>query len=406
MIVLHFVASLLDQALGLAGAVANCVAIAALADAGILFSYASVPHRKDLSSRLMLAALLTTTTIYSCLSCISPAADWALNPIAVLQGALPLTIALLSARRLHHPLRWIIVVINVSLAVYLLAVQHRPDGADMALNGLLFAVYLSCALHFGFSYKRATAGALLTIAGFLLWASVFVVAPILFARFPGSHIESEVWNLPKYVVAVGMILLLLEDQLAHNRYLALHDELTGLPNRRLFLDRLTQALERARRTDTKAALLVIDLDRFKQVNDSFGHHTGDVLLQQVAHAFSGRVRRSDTVARTGGDEFSIIIENPADVSSAHQIAETLMCQLNASMDVEGHSIRVGASVGVALFPDDATNVEALRVAADLRMYDTKHENRDSIPAAKRLPAAEKESTLPTDLPVASGTFRA
>ena len=89
-------------------------------------------------------------------------------------------------------------------------------------------------------------------------------------------------------------------------------------------------------------------------------------------------------------------------------AETLMCQLNESMDVEGHSIRVGASVGVALFPDDATNVEALRVAADLRMYDTKHENRESapVPAMKRSPASEKESAHAADLPVASGTFTA
>ncbi len=408
MIVLHFIAFLFLSAPGLEGTVAGCIGVAALADAGIVFSYAAVPHRRNSTSRLMLASLLVTTTIYSCLVCVSPAADWALTPAAILLGALPLAIALLSARELRHPLRWTVVNINACLAIFLLAVQHRTGGADLALNALLFAVYLGCALHFAFAYSRATTGAFLTIAGFLAWASVFVVAPAVNVYFPAVHFESGVWNLPKYVVAVGMILLLLEDQLEHNRYLALHDELTGLPNRRLFRDRLTQALERARRSDTRAALLVIDLDRFKQVNDSLGHHAGDVLLQQVALTFAGRVRRSDTVARTGGDEFSVIIENPADASTAHQVAESLMCQLNDPMEVEGHAIRVGASVGIALFPDDATDVESLRIAADLRMYDTKHENRECppLPGAKLMPAAETEPTLTAELPMASASFRA
>src|SRR5208282_6537024 len=128
-----------------------------------------------------------------------------------------------------------------------------------------------------------------------------VVGPYTQTYYPTVHIESEVWNLPKYVVAVGMILLLLENQIEHNKYLALHDELTGLPNRRLFQDRLASALERARRTGSQAALLLVDLDHFKQVNDTVGHHIGDELLKRVSDAFVGRVRRSDTVARTGGD---------------------------------------------------------------------------------------------------------
>jgi diguanylate cyclase (GGDEF)-like protein len=189
--------------------------------------------------------------------------------------------------------------------------------------------------------------------------------------FPHIHLESEVWNLPKYVVAVGMILILLEDQIEHNRFLALHDELTGLPNRRLFADRLASALERARRTGSQAALLLIDLDQFKQVNDTMGHHIGDDLLKHVGRLFAGRVRRTDTVARTGGDEFSVILEEPVSRSDALRVARTLTQLLEDPVLLEGHTVRIGASVGIAVFPDDAADAEALCIAADLRMYTSK-----------------------------------
>ncbi len=200
---------------------------------------------------------------------------------------------------------------------------------------------------------------------------------------PTAVIDGEVWNLPKYVVAVGMILLLLEDQIEHNRYLALHDELTGLPNRRLFLDRLGLSLERARRMESKAALLVIDLNHFKQVNDTLGHHAGDLLLKEVSSIFSSRVRRSDTVARTGGDEFSLILEEPTNRSNAKLVAKSLMQMLEEPLQVGEHTVKVGASIGVALFPDDAKDIESLCIAADLRMYDDKYESREN--RGERLP---------------------
>jgi diguanylate cyclase (GGDEF)-like protein len=174
-----------------------------------------------------------------------------------------------------------------------------------------------------------------------------------------------------------MILLLLEDQIEHNKYLALHDELTGLPNRRLFLDRLALSLERARRSDSKAALLVIDLDHFKQVNDTLGHHAGDLLLKKVSTLFQSRVRRSDTVARTGGDEFSLILEEPTNRSNAKLVAKQLMDLMQEPLQVGDHSVHVGASIGVAVFPDDAAEIEALCIAADLRMYDDKNVSREA-----------------------------
>jgi len=202
---------------------------------------------------------------------------------------------------------------------------------------------------------------------------VFLVSPLKDAYFPAIQIESEVWNLPKYVVALGMILLLLEEQIEHNKHLALHDVLTGLPNRRLFQDRLAVALERARRTGTKAALLVLDLDRFKQVNDTLGHHVGDLLLQSVARILNGRIRRSDTVARTGGDEFSVILEGPTNATEALHVGRSLQELLKEPMELENRAVRTGASFGVAIFPDDAADLEALCIAADQRMYENKRQ---------------------------------
>lgn len=135
--------------------------------------------------------------------------------------------------------------------------------------------------------------------------------------------------------------------------------------------------------ESKAALLVVDLNHFKQVNDSLGHHAGDLLLKKVSSIFSGRVRRSDTVARTGGDEFSLILEEPTNRSNAKLVAKSLMEMLQQPMQVGDHTVQVGASIGVAVYPDDAADMESLCIAADLRMYDTKNESRDS--AAERIP---------------------
>jgi diguanylate cyclase (GGDEF)-like protein len=198
-----------------------------------------------------------------------------------------------------------------------------------------------------------------------------VVAPALSAFLPQAHIESEVWNLPKYVVAVGMLLLLLEDQIEHNKHLALHDALTGLPNRRLFEDRLASAVERARRAEKQAALLLIDLDQFKMVNDTLGHHAGDLLLARVGAICTGRVRRSDTVARTGGDEFCIILEEPASRAEAENVAQSLIQLFKEPFQLEGQTARIGASIGVAVYPDDAIEIEQLCIAADKRMYENK-----------------------------------
>jgi diguanylate cyclase len=371
MIALHFAAQIFTPAPGAWGTIASVIAYDALAWGGLLFMWACVPYRTRTSSRGMLVALLATNSLYIALISTAPQPAWLLVPAAILYGALPVALALVSLRRhgFTHPLRWVLLLQQCALMVFLLAVQMRgANGADLAFNAVFFTVYFGCVIHFWFAYRRSTAGAFITLAGFLAWALVFVVAPAMERLLPAVSIQSEVWNLPKYVVAVGMILLLLEDQIEHNKYLALHDELTGLPNRRLFQDRLAIALERARRTGSRAALLLIDLDHFKDVNDTVGHHVGDLLLKRVSQIFLGRMRRSDTVARTGGDEFSVILEDPTSREDAARVGRLLTELLAQPQQLDGHTVSIGASVGISVFPEDATDAQSLCIAADRQMY--------------------------------------
>jgi diguanylate cyclase (GGDEF)-like protein len=403
MIAIHFAAFLFMNSPGYWGLLFTDIGLASLTWAGALFMWASVPYRNETSSRWILISLFITNTVYVTLLVAPTVPDWTLNLSAALFGVSPLMIGLFTIKSVNTPLRWTLIGLYSSLSVFLLIFQHRPgNGGDLALNAVLFTVYFGCCTHFWFAYRRATAGAFVTISGFLAWAFVFVLAPLQEAFLPAVHIESGVWNLPKYLVAVGMILLLLEDQIEHNKHLALHDHLTGLPNRRLYQDRLASSLERARRYEAQAALLVVDLDRFKQVNDTLGHHVGDLVLQRVAALFSSRVRRSDTVARTGGDEFSIILEEPTCRADAMNVGRSLMQLLEEPLELGEHTVQIGASVGIAIFPEDAREIEPLCIAADLRMYEAKHEAYEGYekkPVSAVLPLARLKNHPRADLQV-------
>jgi diguanylate cyclase (GGDEF)-like protein len=254
--------------------------------------------------------------------------------------------------------------------------RRQTGSADLGVDAILFVIYLGCCLYFWYSHQGGTTGSIITIGGFLAWALVFAVAPTLQHFQPGFHVEGEVWNLPKYVVAIGMLLLLLEKQIERSQYLALHDDLTKLANRRLFQDRLDNAIERARRSGTSFALMQIDLDLFKEVNDTHGHHVGDKLLQHVAALLTRRARRSDTVARTGGDEFCLILEEPSRRRDAEMVAESLMSILARPVILAGVCVEVGASIGIAVYPEDAQDAHTLCIEADMRMYAVKQDRRE------------------------------
>ena len=154
------------------------------------------------------------------------------------------------------------------------------------------------------------------------------------------------------------------------------DLLTGLPNRRMFLDRLGQELKQAHREQQQMALLFLDLDRFKEVNDTLGHHVGDELLVEAARRISACVRESDTVARLGGDEFVIVLSNVRDPCDVEAIAGMLIERLAAVFELGGEEIFISASIGITLYPADATQLEQLLQNADQAMYVAKNGGRN------------------------------
>jgi diguanylate cyclase (GGDEF)-like protein/PAS domain S-box-containing protein len=161
------------------------------------------------------------------------------------------------------------------------------------------------------------------------------------------------------------------------RQLAHYDPLTGLPNRLLMQDRLEQALSRARRCATRVAVMFLDLDHFKRINDTRGHATGDLVLREVATRLQGIVRSDDTAARLGGDEFVVILENFPDSAHVITVAEKLRHELQRPVTVGGQSFEIGTSIGIAMFPDDGQNVEQLLQGADTAMYEAKSGGRNA-----------------------------
>jgi diguanylate cyclase (GGDEF)-like protein len=162
------------------------------------------------------------------------------------------------------------------------------------------------------------------------------------------------------------------------RHLATHDSLTGLPNRTLLDDRLSQAMALADRNKSSFAAMVLDLDRFKFINDSLGHRAGDALLCEVARRLSFCVRTCDTVARTGGDEFVLVLSSITGREEAEQVGARILTALAQSVQVSGVAVRVTPSLGIAYYPNDAQNAEDLVACADAAMYCAKERGRNNM----------------------------
>lgn len=162
------------------------------------------------------------------------------------------------------------------------------------------------------------------------------------------------------------------------RFLASFDTLTGLPNRTLFQDRLNHAITQAHRANNIVALLFLDLDRFKHINDSMGHHVGDLLLKAVARRLQNAVRDGDTVARLGGDEFTIILEGVAKTKAATLISEKVLRAFQTPFLLDDKTLTISTSIGISLYPNDADNADSLIKFADTAMYHAKSSGRNNF----------------------------
>jgi len=160
------------------------------------------------------------------------------------------------------------------------------------------------------------------------------------------------------------------------RNLAFHDPLTGLPNRLLFKDRLALAISNGDRNARKVAVLFLDLDRFKHINDTFGHDTGDLLLKATAQRLTAILRKSDTIARMGGDEFLLVLPEMAASNCADVVAEKILRAFSEPFTLNGHKISVTTSIGIAVYPHDGKDIETLLKMADMAMYEAKKAGRN------------------------------
>jgi len=193
----------------------------------------------------------------------------------------------------------------------------------------------------------------------------------------------------------------LRRQAAENQHLALHDPLTDLPNRSLFHDRAQQAILASRRDQTGIALMILDLDRFKEVNDTLGHHNGDLLLQEIGTRLRGGLRESDSVARLGGDEFGLLLPNVADGAEALMLGERVRAVLRRPFTLEGVTLDVEASIGIAIYPEHGDDVDSLLQRADVAMYLAK-EDRSGC----ELYASDRDEYSPHRLALAAELRRA
>jgi diguanylate cyclase (GGDEF)-like protein len=185
-------------------------------------------------------------------------------------------------------------------------------------------------------------------------------------------------SVPKAITGLSDLIDTVDQQKKKIEYLATHDALTGLPTLRLALDRLDVSISNAKRAKHKVALLSLDLDGFKQVNDTYGHEAGDMVLQSVAKRLEGVVREGDTACRMGGDEFIVLLSNIDHRDAVEEICKRLIASIGEPVSYENTDLVVGVSIGVAMYPDHAVNSAGLRKVSDDVMYIVKKSGKNNF----------------------------
>jgi diguanylate cyclase (GGDEF)-like protein len=338
--------------------VLNCYVMA-----GLVFNWAAGDQRQMRSRRFLNLllnglTLLALTTIYG----LNLRYTSAYIPAVVAGGVIGFASSALVRRNWYYAALygcgWTAVGVLVS--------QHNYRSAIYWSIGCVYAL---AAINFERRLDRRSTGKLAIVVGFSIWALFFFTHPWIMDHYAArADIASHVWNLQKTLISIGMILIMLEEQVTNNEWLALHDELTGLPNRRMFAARLTTAVERAERNGTSLALVVLDLNDFKHINDSLGHVAGDQVLREVSSVLRKSIRATDTVARLGGDEFIIVVTDMPDANAVERFTDSLRSAIERPILIHEKPLSVDASFGFAMYPSDAKDATKLLRLADQRMY--------------------------------------
>lgn len=209
---------------------------------------------------------------------------------------------------------------------------------------------------------------------FLIYAILFGLCMTILLVLTAKAIASKAAILEKQHDKIRTVV---KERTEELRYMAHHDALTGISNRVIFMDKLEHAIFRARHHGNQVALLFLDLDRFKVINDSLGHHVGDEILREVAHRLQGCIRQTDTVARLGGDEFTVILENMSSTDGVTKVACEIIGKLAEPLKIQDHDLVITASIGIALYPSDTNDINTLIKFADTAMYKAKDSGRNA-----------------------------
>jgi diguanylate cyclase (GGDEF)-like protein/PAS domain S-box-containing protein len=491
LVLLHF-GTLLPSPAPKAQELFDSLSLSTLLLSGVCFLFSASVIFKSVSGRLMVALGIGIPALfYTNYLIFDGPRQWPLYLAAATVTSAGITLAWQLCRSSRA---WLLITLTFAaggLWTFISLYHQQPERGILAL---LSEIFFTFAALYWFEFRRTSAGVVTAILGLAAWAAVFPVGLMCSFFVKQGQIPTELWNVPKYFVAFGMILTLLENEFQfaarateHYRLLfaahphpmwvhdpetlrilevndaavdhygysreeflrmslpdlrptedvaavqrehsatnssklagpwrhlrkdgsyiqvdmashsidfqgrkcsfvlvqdvtdrqqlheqlvhqAHHDLLTGLPNRLLLEDRMQQTLAQSARYSQQAAILCVDLDRFKETNDNYGHAAGDLCLQQVVARISARLRAVDTFARTGGDEFVILLGELANKNSALTVARGVLESLSQPIEVEGYSFDVSASIGIAIYPDDGTDAAQLRRLADGAMYRAK-----------------------------------
>ena len=385
-VLLHFAAQLFNIGEGFWGIVLATISLLALELAGIAFVHAA--SRMDLAKEQPLTMLTWVIALLSYGALVVWGVDATL-PYYCAIAVMAVSLFIVHYRvRTMRSLRDNVFSFSSSLFLaLLLGILVYKDQTGFGIDASLSWLYLIAGIRYWQRYQKKTIGVMTAVFGFISASLIFPIALLVRHTYvPHLTIDPSIRNLPKFVIAIGILLTFLEEEMGRTEHLALHDALTGLPNRRLLEDRMANMLERAERNHTRAAILVVDLDGFKQINDNHGHAVGDDFLREVSLRLGRVVRRADTLARSGGDEFTILVSDILQPNGAKILAQKLQAELDRPITLRQLQLCVSGSIGVAIYPEDGETSDALCARADADMYRAKrHAKAAAEPPAKETP---------------------